>query len=158
MGFALSNMQLTSTAFADGGFIPTKHTGEGPDVSPELSWSNAPAEAEAFALFCHDPDAPLIALGQYGYVHWVLYGIPGDVRSLPEGSGDFSQGVNDFGNRGYGGPMPPSGHGIHRYFFWLLALTEPPDLHPGLTLWQMLNTLEPNVIAMNRLMGLYRRD
>ena len=158
MGFALSSMQLSSAAIVDGGFIPKKHTGEGLDVSPELSWSNVPAEAESFAVFCHDPDAPLIAHGQYGFVHWVQYGIPSEVRSVPEGAKAFTQGVNDFGNNGYGGPMPPPGHGIHRYFFWLLALKEPPNLHAGLTLWQMLKTLEPSVIAMNRLMGLYRRD
>ena len=43
MGFALSNMQLTSPAFKQGGRIPAKYTGEGENVSPALSWSGAPA-------------------------------------------------------------------------------------------------------------------
>ena len=77
MGFAITDMKLTSTAFEDGGAIPKRHTGEGEDVSPALSWSKAPADAKAFALICHDPDAPLIKDGQYGYVHWVIYNIPG---------------------------------------------------------------------------------
>ena len=84
MGFALSDMQLTSTAFATGSSIPSKHTGEGVDVSPELSWSNAPEGTKAFAVICHDPDAPLVTPRTYGYVHWVLYNIPGDISSLPE--------------------------------------------------------------------------
>ncbi len=158
MGFALSDMALTSTVFADGGAIPTKHTGDAEDVSPPLSWSNAPDGTKSFALICHDPDAPLVKPGTYGYVHWVLYGIPGDVGELPEGASDYVQGTNDFGNPGYGGPMPPPGHGTHRYFFWLLALDADLDLPPGLTMWELLERIEPNVIGMNRLMGTYSRS
>ena len=157
MGFALSGMQLTSSAFSDGGAIPIRHTGEAEDVSPAVSWSDAPDGARSFALICHDPDAPLIKPGTYGFVHWVLYGIPGDVSELPEGCGDYAQGVNDFGNAGYGGPMPPEGHGTHHYFFWVLALDSEPDLPPGLTMWELLDKIEPNVIGMNRLVGTHIR-
>jgi len=157
MGFALSDMQLSSSAFATGGAIPRAHTGEGEDVSPALSWSGAPDHGRSFALICHDPDAPLVTPGQYGYVHWVLYNIPASVSQLPQGCGDYTSGRNDFGNAGYGGPMPPEGHGTHHYFFWLLALDREPNLDPGLTLWQLLEQVEPNVVAMNRLVGTYRR-
>src|SRR5690606_2198180 len=87
MGFALNlDLQLTSDAFANDGAIPTRHTGEGEDVSPALSWSGAPAGTKSFAVICHDPDAPLVsANGTYGFVHWVHYNIPADVTSLPEG-------------------------------------------------------------------------
>lgn len=157
MGFALSKMQISSPAFAAGGPIPKKHTGEGQDVSPSLSFSGAPAGTKSFALVCHDPDAPLVKPGTYGFVHWVLYGIPGSVAGLPEGTGSYVQGVNDFGNSGYGGPMPPSGHGTHHYFFWLLALDSEPKLPAGLTLWQLLERVEASVIGMNRLVGTYSR-
>jgi Raf kinase inhibitor-like YbhB/YbcL family protein len=113
MGFALSDMTLTSSAFDDGGPIPTRHTGEGEDVSPAMSWSKVPDGTRSFALICHDPDAPLLSPGTYGFVHWVLYGIPGSATKLPEGVADYVQGVNNFGNAGYGGPMPPAGHGTH---------------------------------------------
>ena len=158
MGFALSNMTLTSSAFEQGGAIPAKHTGEAEDVSPAFEWSDAPDGTHSFAIICHDPDAPLIKPGTYGYVHWVLYGIPGDVRELPEGIADYVQGTNDFGNPGYGGPMPPPGHGTHHYFFWLLALDTDPDIPPGLSMWELLETIEPNVIGMNRLLGTYSRS
>lgn len=158
MGFAISEMQLASPAFRHGGSIPVKHTGDGDDVSPSLSWSRVPGEAKNLAVFCHDPDAPLIASGgTYGFVHWVLYNIPADVPELPEGTRDYTAGRNDFGKTGYGGPLPPNGHGEHQYYFWILALNDAPHLEPGLTLQALLQRVEPNVIGMNRLIGTYER-
>ncbi len=157
MGFALSDMQLTSAAFKSRGPIPKKHTGEGNDVSPSLAWSGAPDGTQSFAVICHDPDAPLVTPGTYGFVHWVLYNLPASTNALAEGSGEGTAGGNDFGNTGYGGPMPPEGHGVHHYFFWVLALDRELDLEPGLTLWQFLERAEPHIIGMNRLVGTYER-
>lgn len=157
MGFALSTMQLTSAAFVTGGAIPKDQTGEGADVSPALSWSDAPEGTKSFALFCHDPDAPLITPGKYGFVHWVLYNIPGSATSLDQGTNDHTQGKNDFGSAGYNGPMPPEGHGTHNYFFWLMALSEDLNLEPGLGMWELLERIEPHVTGMNRLVGTYER-
>ncbi len=157
MGFALSDMQLTSPAFETGGAIPAKHTGEGEDSSPALAWQGAPDNARSFAVICHDPDAPLIKSGEYGFVHWVLYNIPGSVSELAEGADGYTSGRNDFGNAGYGGPMPPEGHGTHYYFFMVLALDVETDLEPGLSMRELLERIEPNVVAMNRLVGTYRR-
>jgi Raf kinase inhibitor-like YbhB/YbcL family protein len=159
MGFALSGMSLSSTAFTDGGSIPPQYTGVGVDISPALSWSGAPEGTRSFAVICHDPDAPLVTpAGTYGFVHWVLYNIPGSVSSIGEGSGDFTCGKNDFGNEAYGGPMPPVGHGKHHYYFWVLALDKELELEAGLTLWQLLARVEPNLIGMNRLIGTFERS
>lgn len=158
MGFALSDMQLRSSAFGPGQAIPARHTGEGEDVSPALEWTDAPEKTRSFAVICHDPDAPLVSPGSYGFVHWVLYNIPASVTSLPEGTGDHTNGKTDFGKQAYGGPMPPNGHGVHHYFFWILALDQELDLAPGLTLWQFLERVEPHVIGMNRLVGTYQRQ
>jgi Raf kinase inhibitor-like YbhB/YbcL family protein len=159
MGFALSDIQITSNAFENNAAIPLKYTGEGVDVSPQLSWQNAPTDAKGFAVLCHDPDAPLIsAEGSYGYVHWSVYNIPGDVTSLNEGNQEYTQGLNDFGKTEYGGPMPPEGHGQHKYYFWILALDQATDLPAKLSFRDLLQKLEPHVIAMNRLVGTYQRD
>jgi Raf kinase inhibitor-like YbhB/YbcL family protein len=159
MGFALSDLQLTSPAFTQGGAIPARHTGEGEDLSPELSWTQTPAGTRSLAVICHDPDAPLVSVrGSYGFVHWVLYNISGNETGLPEGVTDFTAGKNDFGRMGYGGPMPPPGHGIHHYFFWLLALRHAPQLPQGLTQVDLLKRIEPSLIGMNRLVGTYLRS
>lgn len=159
MGFALSDIQLTSSTFTNGGAIPARNTGEGEDVSPDLSWSNIPDGTRSFAVICHDPDAPLVsANGTCGFVHWVLYNIPADVTGLAEATSDYTQGQCGFGKAGYGGPMPPNGHGEHHYYFWILALNDEFALEPGLGMSELLEKIEPNVIGMNRLVGTYTRD
>lgn len=157
MGFAPSSMKLISDAFHDGGAIPKKHTGEGDDVSPALRWTDPPDGTKAFAIICHDPDAPLVKGNTYGYVHWVLYNLPASTTALIEGTREGTLGVNDDGNTRYNGPMPPRGHGMHRYYFWVLGLKSDAKLPPGLTLWELLEKIEPNVIGMNRLVGTYQR-
>jgi Raf kinase inhibitor-like YbhB/YbcL family protein len=157
MGFALSTMQITSPAFVPLGRIPKKHTGEGDDVSPALAWSAAPRGTRAFALLCHDPDAPLVTAFSYGFVHWVLYNIPGSVTKLAEAEQGYTGGVNSFGKPGYGGPLPPEGHGVHHYYFWLLALNDDVKLPPGLAMNDLFAATESNVLGMNRLIGTYSR-
>lgn len=157
MGFALSDMQVTSGAFESHGKIPAKYTGEGEDVSPALQWRGAPQGTQSFAVVCHDPDAPLVSPGTYGFVHWVLYNLPASTTNLDEGTTAGTAGKTDFGKTGYGGPMPPEGHGVHHYYFWVLALDRNPNLAPGLTLWQFLEKVEPHVLGMNRIVGTYQR-
>lgn len=157
MGFALSTMKVTSGAFEQLGKIPTKHTGDGADVSPPLAWTGAPEGARSFAVVCHDPDAPLVKAGTYGFVHWVLYDLPASVTSLEEDTREGTPGVTDFGKASYGGPMPPEGHGRHHYYFWVLALDRQLGLERGLTLGQFLEKAEPHLLGMNRLIGTYQR-
>src|SRR5215468_1530796 len=112
-----SMLQLTSSSFSSGGSIPRQFTCEGEDISPELSWKNAPSGTKTFALIVHDPDAPRAG----GFTHWVVYNIPASAthiaqsaaksEKLPDGG---IQGKNDFGQIGYKGPCPPSG--THRYY------------------------------------------
>lgn len=159
MGFALSEMQVHSSAFANGTEIPKTYSSEGEDISPPLSWQGAPEATKGFAVICHDPDAPLISPnGTYGFVHWVYYNIPGDIQALDENCKRFTLGKNDFGNQAYGGPLPPDGHGIHRYYFWVIALKEATSFDPGLSLWELLAKIEALAIGMNRTTGTYQRD
>jgi hypothetical protein len=88
----------------------------------------------------------------------VLYNIPAAVTELVENESGYTSGVNNFGKSGYGGPMPPEGHGTHHYFFWVLALDAELDLKPGLSMEELLREIEPNVIGMNRLVGTYSRS
>jgi hypothetical protein len=151
-------IKLTSAAFEEGKPIPAKYTGQGDDVSPALQWTGVPAGAKSLALICDDPDAPAGT-----WVHWVIWNIPPDAAGLPEaapqkaGLKDGSkQGMNDFRQTGYGGPMPPAGK-AHRYFFKLYALDIQPDLKPGATKSKLLDALKGHVLAEGQLMGTYQR-
>lgn len=150
----LGNLTISSPAFEHGGAIPADHTTEGADVSPELTWNAVPAGTVELALLCHDPDAPLTR----GFTHWVVYGIPPDATGIPQGGGgDFTEGANDFGNTGYGGPAPPPGHGTHHYYFHLYALGSSLDAGPGLTGLELLDRIDEHIIEQARIVGTYSR-
>jgi Raf kinase inhibitor-like YbhB/YbcL family protein len=147
-------MTLRSSAFAPGAAIPRKHSREGDDVSPPLEWTEVPAGTRELALIVDDPDAPR----DHPWVHWVVYGIPADARSLAEGAtGPFQQGKTDFGETRWGGPMPPPGHGVHHYHFKLYALDAPVAAQPAMRKSALLEAMKGHVLAQGELVGTYER-
>ncbi len=151
-------LNLESTAFKPGGDIPRKFTCDGSDASPALSWNEPPAGTRSFALISDDPDAPVGT-----WVHWVVYDLPAGARQLAEGipkenelQGGGRQGVNDFGNVGYGGPCPPPGK-PHRYFFKLYALDTMLNLESGATKQTVEQAMKGHILAQAELMGRYHR-
>ena len=157
-------IQVTSTAFGEGATIPARYTGEGEDVSPPLAWSGLPEGTKELALICDDPDAPT----PQPWVHWVIYKIPVSMTGLPEGierrarlkqPAGVLQGRNSWPsqNVGYRGPMPPPGHGTHRYYFRLYALEAKLVVSPGVDKRGLLGEIEGHVLEEGRLMGTYQR-
>ena len=154
MELKLKELEITSPAFKALETIPQRHTSNGENVSPALQWTKIPPETKQLALICHDPDAPL----PLGFTHWTIYNIPPDVDRIGEGEGDkYTEGVNTSGSNGYSGPAPPSGHGIHHYYFWLYALDKSLDLKAGLNREELLDAIADSVTAQARLVGIYQR-
>ena len=150
-------MEITSPAFSPGALIPPKHSCDGADVSPPLSFSGIPAGTRSLALISDDPDAPVGT-----WVHWVAWNLPADARSLEEGvpkketlASGAKQGTNDFGRAGYGGPCPPSG--THRYFFKLYALDTTLNLPATATKKDLEKAMQGHILAQAELMGKYAR-
>lgn len=110
---------LESSAFNNGGSIPSKYTCDDDDISPPLSWRDAPTDTKSFVLIVDDPDAPV---GTWD--HWLLYNIPAATHELAENLTSAPDGAhggkNSWGKTTYGGPCPPDRE--HRYFFKLYAL------------------------------------
>jgi Raf kinase inhibitor-like YbhB/YbcL family protein len=156
------SLVLTSPAFTAGGNIPHRHTCDGDDVSPPLSWSGIPAGAKSLALIVDDPDAPDPAKPQRVWVHWVLYNIPPDSTGLPQAvrTSDLPQGtcegMNDWKRTGYGGPCPPVGR--HRYFHKLYALDT--VLHPTgkMTKQELERAMQGHILGHAELVGTYQRN
>lgn len=151
------DIKITSSAFEDGGLIPAKYTCDGADVSPPLQWDAVPEGTKSIALICDDPDAPMGT-----WVHWVIFGLPADIRELAEDvppdktlPNGARQGTSDFGRIGYGGPCPPSG--THRYFFKIYALDRELDLPAGARKRDLLKAVEGHILGQGELVGKYKR-
>ena len=123
---------LSSPAFPSGGKIPARYTCDGQGASPPLRWTAPPSGTRSFRLTVVDPDAR-------GFVHWSASGIAASVRGLRAGQHAPHEGVNGFGNRGWGGPCPPPGP-AHEYVFTLKALGA-----------------RGQTLAQGRLIGFYRK-
>lgn len=147
-------ISLTSSAFVQGGTIPRRHTCDGVDVSPELTWGSLPPGARSLALIVEDPDAP-----RGLFTHWVVHGLSPNLRGLPEGSlpREAHEGVNDFRRAQWSGPCPPAGR-RHRYFFRLYALDAEITGLKKPTRAQMLHAMEGHVLGTGELMGTYQRE
>lgn len=155
-------LSISSEAFEHGDGIASKYTCDAQDVSPPLSWSGVPDDAQSLALIVDDPDAPDPAAPKMIWVHWVLYNLPADSTGLAEAvlgealPAGTLEGKNDWKQTGYRGPCPPIGE--HRYFFKLNALDVAlPDL--GLpTKAELAQAMEGHVLAEAVLMGTYQRQ
>ncbi|MBC5838022.1 YbhB/YbcL family Raf kinase inhibitor-like protein [Flavobacterium muglaense] len=99
----------------------------GDNLSPQLSWANAPEGTKSFAVTMYDPDAPTGS----GFWHWVVVDIPSNVNELVQNAGNVTlnltpkgviQSTTDYGIKGFGGPCPPEGHGYHEYIITVFAL------------------------------------
>jgi len=153
------SLELTSDAFVNGQSIPAKYACVGKNISPGLAWNEPPAGTQSFALIVDDPDAPFGT-----WVHWVLFNIPADRRSLEEDlpiteknvdPNAIYVGKNSSGNTRYDGPCPPSG--THSYYFKLYALDNVINLLPGATKEQVLKEMKGHIRAQGELMGTFSK-
>src|SRR2546428_697340 len=78
-------LTISSPSFSSGGEIPSVHTCDGKDVSPELRFGDVPEGTKTLVLIVHDPDAPDPKAPRMDWVHWVVYNLPASTRSLPQG-------------------------------------------------------------------------
>lgn len=150
-------IDISSTAFKEGEAIPSRYSCDGDDISPPLAFSNVPDGTASLALICDDPDAPMGI-----WVHWVLYNLPPQTRSLNEGMTKSErlpdgsiQGISDFKRPGYGGPCPPGG--THRYFFKIYALDTMLSIEGKVTKEDLLKGMDGHILAEGSLMGRYSR-
>ena len=145
-------------SFKENSPIPLKFTCQGNDISPEISWKNAPGETKSFAIIMDDPDAPFGT-----FTHWIIYNIPGGYIGLKEDikkdkviEDGIAQGINDFGKIGYGGPCPPPGK-PHRYFIKLYALDAELNLPSGLRVNELFKRIKGHILSKTTYFGLYQR-
>ena len=145
-------MKISSAAFENNSFIPSKYTCEGQEINPPLEFRDVPEDTKSLVLIVDDPDAPIKT-----WVHWTIWNIDAKTtqilqNSCPKGA---VEGITSFGRTGYGGPCPPSG--THRYFFKLFALDKMLDLSPNSHVRDIESTIEGHIIRKAELIGLYKK-
>ncbi len=151
-------LKISSTAVAPGAPIPPENTCAGVNLSPPLSWSDAPAGTKSFALIVADPDAPSGV-----FYHWVAYNLPASSTGLPaavaptsEMADGGTQGVNSFGATGYKGPCPPHGK-PHHYHFRLFALDSKLNLRTGADATELKAAMKGHTLSSADLVGTFER-
>jgi Raf kinase inhibitor-like YbhB/YbcL family protein len=109
----------------------------GENISPQLSWENAPKEAQSFAVTIYDKDAPTGS----GFWHWLIFNIPANITELKSNAGDVTKAIapagsvqsnTDVGKPGYLGPCPPPGP-AHQYLITVFALKGKLELDKSAT-------------------------
>jgi Raf kinase inhibitor-like YbhB/YbcL family protein len=146
-------MSLYSPAFLENGYIPSKYTCDGENVSPPLHIRGVSAKARSLVLVMEDPDA----LGG-DWVHWTVWNMEASTRvisenSIPEGS---VEGDTDFDLPAWAGPCPREG--VHRYVFRLYALDVKLELPSRADKRQLAKALNGHIVDQSLLVGLYGRD
>lgn len=147
-----STLEFSIDGIDDGGEIPVEFTCDGDEIPPVVTVESSPEGTLQLAFVVDDPDAPT----EEPFVHWVVYGIPGNTSSFTDGEEALLYGVNDAGNEGWTGPCPPEGE-EHEYDFTLFALNRPLELEPGLDGRELEDAIEDATIAETDVSATYRR-
>ncbi len=152
-----SPMSVYSNSFKHNTAIPQEYVYEkcgGQNISPDIKWTNFPANTKSFALIMHDPDAPRVN----GFYHWLVINIPTNTTGFEKGQKiqNATELQSDFQTLGYGGPCPPSGQ--HRYNFTVYALdTESLKISKEATPKEIETEIKKHAIGQGTLTGLYKR-
>ena len=140
----------------DGGDIDPRHTCDGLDVAPAVSWGAVPGGTVEIALALVDDTA--VSEGQ-PFVHWVIGGLDPAEIALVEGDvpPGALQALNFFGDVGYGGPCPPPGDDAHEYLLTAYALNQQLELADGTLATEFLETIATLTITSTDVTGFYQR-
>jgi Raf kinase inhibitor-like YbhB/YbcL family protein len=155
--------------------IPQLYTCDGGNISPELEISDVSRETNSFAIVMDDPDAP----GSEPFVHWLIWNIPPNTTTLPEGIptrprvelaerstdpgfpehdvGPAFQGTNSAGEIGYTGPCPPTGDPPHTYEITLYSLQSTLDVKPKAKRSDLGSAIEDVLIGKTVITGEFGR-
>jgi Raf kinase inhibitor-like YbhB/YbcL family protein len=165
--------------------IPIKYTADGDNLNPPLEIFNIPNGTKSLVIIVDDPDAERVV--GYTWIHWIRFNIPvfedyfNPRKNLHVITRDFSGnpktntnlksfvmieensqpgigGFSTYKREEYGGPNPPKGSGIHRYFFKVYAIDSKLNLNREANKIELEKAMDGHVIDEAELVGIYGRD
>lgn len=155
-----ADFHLSSSTIQHHGAIPAKHTCDAEGVSPALEWRNPPENVKSYTLLVDDPDS---STGKYD--QWIVYNLPPDTLSLPEGqsadpvlksAGGAKQGKNGAGKIGWA-PLCAEKGPAHRVVFRLYALDIMLDVPAGATRAQVESAYKGHFLGQCAIIASYAR-
>jgi Raf kinase inhibitor-like YbhB/YbcL family protein len=163
-------MRLAIASVPDGGVLPAKFTcaAQPPaHTSPTLSWTDAPPGTQSFVVYVHNMD-PRPAKGIEDVLHWLMWNIPANARSIPEnvppaaelpdGSRQLvTAGRNGGPSTGYRAPCPPPGVPANHYAFEVFALDNRLEAAVGATRADVLKAMDGHVLGHAIVIALFGR-
>ncbi len=140
----------------DGAEIDERHTCDGDDVQPALSWKSPPGGTVQLAFVLVDESS---IIDGAAFVHWVIGGVAPSETSIVEGQVPVGAvvGSNSFDAVGWSGPCPPVGDGPHTYRMTMYALNQQVELADGTPAAEFIDYLEALSIASTDLNFVYER-
>lgn len=119
----MTDLILRSPAFKDCGRIPDRYGYTGESIIPLLEIKGVPAETASLVLIVDSPNPS--SLSKDVWNHWLVWDIPPTLEEIPEGwdPEQATDGQNDFGEHGYGGPNPTGQEQTYRFRLYALETT-----------------------------------
>ena len=128
--------------WVNGTAIDARYTCDSVGISPQLAWTNGPAETKAYGIVLRDNDAP-------NFVHWVLANINSTERTIGEGAlpqGAFMA-INGSGKQSYAPPCPPAGSS-HSFTVTVYALGSLVVVDNSTSAAQVVADMEASVLEV----------
>jgi Raf kinase inhibitor-like YbhB/YbcL family protein len=152
---------VTSTALGHEETIPLRHTCDGANVSPPLTFDGAPEQTVSYAVIMDEPEA------EGGkFTHWLLWGVAAgnsfiseELPQVENPGGSMLQGTNDGETLGYTGPCPgEEDTDEHRYVIRVYALDRTLTLEAGVNRKTLGKAIDGHIVGFGKLVGYYKRE
>jgi phosphatidylethanolamine-binding protein (PEBP) family uncharacterized protein len=88
-------LQVTSKAFKENDFVPSKYSNEKENINPPIEINNVPANCKSLALIIEDADI------EGHFVHWRMWNIDPTTTTINENSCPGIQGINSKNTNAY---------------------------------------------------------
>ena len=145
-----TKLNITSSAFANGGVIPVKYTCDGEGVTPPLNFGTVPPGTKSYTLIVYDNNA----FDNRGFTYWIIWNLD-TTGSIPENFRSSHESMN--AAKQYGYTPICSRTGDHKYRFIVYALDSRLVLGKNTTKAMIEGVMKNHILGKGELVGVYNK-